>query len=46
MYINQWASFKVSFLKKYLGITEYLSAKTKSKNEVMLIYNNKLSVSL
>ncbi len=37
---------KESFLKKkYLGITEYLSAKTKSKNEVMLIYNNELSVS-
>ena len=37
---------KKNFLKeKYLGITEYLSKKTKSKNEVMLIYNNKLAVS-
>ena len=37
---------KKHFLKKkYLGITEYLAAKTKSKNPVMLIYNKKLSVS-
>ena len=37
---------KKSFLnKKYLGITEYLSKKTNSKNEVMLIYNENLSVS-
>ena len=37
---------KKSFLnKKYLGITEYLSKKTNSKNEVMLIYNKNLSVS-
>ena len=37
---------KKSFLKKkYLGITEFLSKKTKSKNEVMLIYNKELSVS-
>ena len=28
-----------------MGITEYLSKKTKSKKEVMLIYNEKLSVS-
>lgn len=36
---------KKSFLqKKYLGITEYLSEKTNKKNEVMLIYNQKLSV--
>ena len=36
---------KKNFLKnKYLGITEYLSHKTNSKNEVMLIYNDKLSV--
>ncbi len=36
---------KKSFLnKKYLGITEYLSKKTNSKNEVMLIYNKKFSV--
>ncbi len=37
---------KEHFLKKkYLGITEYISKKTKSKNQVMLIYNDKLSVS-
>ena len=36
---------KKNFLKnKYLGITEYLSHKTNSTNEVMLIYNDKLSV--
>ncbi len=36
---------KKSFLsKRFLGITEYLSSKTKSKNEVMLIYNKDLSV--
>ena len=31
--------------KKYLGITEYIADKTKSKNQVMLIYNDKFSVS-
>jgi len=37
---------KIHFLKKkYLGITEYISKKTKSKNQVMLIYNDNLSVS-
>ena len=37
---------KKSFLKKkYLGITEYLAHKTKSKFPVMLIYNKRLSVS-
>ena len=37
---------KKTFLKKkYLGITEYLAKKTSSKNPVMLIYNEKLSVS-
>ena len=37
---------KKSFLKKkYLGVTEYLAKKTNSKNPVMLIYNNKISVS-
>ena len=36
---------KKSFLnKKYLGITEYISAKYKSKKTAMLIYNKKLSV--
>ena len=37
---------KKTFLrKKYLGVTEFLANKTKSKNPVMLIYNEKLSVS-
>ena len=37
---------KKKFLKKkYLGITEYLAHKTKSKSPVMLIYNKKISVS-
>ena len=37
---------KLTFLKgKYNGITEYLASKTGSLNEVMLIFNKKLSVS-
>ncbi len=37
---------KKTFLdKNHLGITEYLAKKTNSKNPVMLIYNEKLSVS-
>ena len=37
---------KKNFLKgKYKGITEFLAYKTKSKNEVMLIFNKELSVS-
>ena len=37
---------KKNFLKKkYLGITEYLANKSKSKNFAMLIYNKNLSVS-
>ncbi len=37
---------KTNFLKKkYLGITEYIASKTNSKNQVMLIYNEKISVS-
>ena len=37
---------KTAFLKgKYHGITEYLAFKTRSLNEVMLIFNEKLSVS-
>ena len=37
---------KTTFLKgKYNGMTEYLASKTKSLNEVMLIFNKKLSVS-
>ena len=33
------------FKKKHLGITEYLSNKTKNQNEAMLIYNKNISVS-
>ena len=37
---------KTHFLKKkYLGITEYLAKKTKTKNFAMLIYNKNLAVS-
>ena len=37
---------KKTFLKgKFNGVTEYLASKTKSKNPVMLIYNEHLSVS-
>ena len=37
---------KKTFLKKkYLGVTEYLAENTNSKNPVMLIYNDKISVS-
>ena len=44
--INGPISKKNFLKKKYLGITEYLAAKTKRKNKVaMLIYNKKLSVS-
>ena len=43
--INGPISKKTFLNKKYSGITEYLSQKTNSRDEVMLIYNNKLSVS-
>ena len=44
--INGPISKKYFLKNKFLGITEYLAKKTKSKNnEVMLIYNPKLSVS-
>ena len=43
--INGPVTKKTFLKKKYSGITEYLSEKTNSKNEVMLIYNHKLSVS-
>ena len=43
--INGPISKKHFLEKKYLGVTEYISNKTKSKNQVMLIYNDKLSVS-
>ena len=43
--INGPISKKYFLKKKYPGMTEYISKKTKSKNQVMLIYNDKLSVS-
>jgi len=44
--INGPISKKHFLEKKFLGITEYLAHKTKTKNnEVMLIYNDKISVS-
>ena len=43
--INGPVSKKHFLNKKYLGVTEYISKKIKSKNQVMLIYNDKLSVS-
>ena len=44
--INGPISKKYFLNKKFLGVTEYLSKKFNTKNkEVMLIYNNKLSVS-
>ncbi len=43
--INGPVSKKHFLEKKYLGITEFISKKTKSKNQIMLIYNDKLSVS-
>ena len=43
--INGPVSKKTFLNKKFLGITEYIGHKTKSKNPVMLIYNEKLAVS-
>ncbi len=43
--INGPISKKYFLEKKFSGITEFLSKKTGSKNEIMLIYNEKLSVS-
>ena len=43
--INGPISKKTFLNKKYLGITEYLARKTKVNNEIMLIYNEQLSVS-
>ncbi len=43
-FINGPVSKKYFLKKKYLGITEYLAYKTKTKNYAMLIYNKKLSV--
>ena len=44
-FINGPVSKKHFLKKKYPGVTEYIASKTNSKNEVMLIYNEKLSVS-
>ena len=44
-FINGPISKKKYLNKKYLGITEFLVKKTKSKNYAMIIYNEKLSVS-
>ena len=43
--INGPISKKTFLNKKFLGITEYIGHKTKSKDPVMLIYNEKLAVS-
>lgn len=43
--INGPISKKHFLKKKFLGVTEYLAYKTKSKNFAMLIYNKNLSVS-
>ena len=43
--INGPISKKTFLNKKYLGMTEYLAKKTKVNNEIMLIYNEQLSVS-
>lgn len=43
--INGPVSKKFFLGKNFLGITEYLALKTKSKNYAMLIYNKKISVS-
>tara|TARA_B100000161_G_scaffold35127_1_gene20923 strand:+ start:302 stop:1267 length:966 start_codon:yes stop_codon:yes gene_type:complete len=43
-FINGPISKKFFLRKKYLGITEYLAHKTKTKNYAMLIYNKDLSV--
>ena len=43
--INGPISKKHFLNKKFLGITEYISKKTNTKKQVMLIYNEKISVS-
>ena len=43
--INGPVSKKHFLKKKFPGITEYIAEKTSSRNPVMLIYNNNLSVS-
>ena len=42
--INGPISKKYFLKKKYLGVTEFISSKFKSKKNAMLIYNKKLSV--
>ena len=44
-FINGPISKKFFLKKKYLGITEYLAHRTKTKNFAMLIYNKEMSVS-
>jgi 4-hydroxythreonine-4-phosphate dehydrogenase len=44
-FINGPVSKKTFLKKRFLGITEYLANKTKTKKVAMLIYNSKLSVS-
>jgi len=44
-FINGPISKKHFLKKKFYGITEYISNKTNSKNQVMLIFNEKLAVS-
>ncbi len=43
-FINGPVSKKFFLKKKYLGVTEYLAHKTKTKNFAMIIYNKNLSV--
>ena len=43
--INGPISKKHFLKKKYPGVTEYISKKTQTKKQVMLIYNDKISVS-
>ena len=43
-FINGPISKKYFLKKKYLGITEYLASKSRTKDYAMLIYNEKLSV--
>ena len=43
-FINGPISKKHFLKKKYLGVTEYIAYKTKSKNFAMLIYNKDLSI--
>ena len=43
--INGPVSKNTFLKKKFLGITEYIGYRTKSRNPVMLIYNEKLAVS-